>query len=110
MFEGVGPLSTFSAKAKLAFALKLVDSDQFHNLEIVRKIRNTFAHSFEGVALTLPENADRISALKLTTRAEERIKARPDPVQQEKLRFTMAVSYSIGFLQECTVAADERAK
>jgi len=109
LFSGLGPLSSLSAKTKLAFALKLIDPHQFHNLEMVRKIRNRFAHSFEGAALSSQELADQISSLILTDSAEERMKVRPETVQEAKLRFTIAVSYLIGFLQECTVAVGENA-
>jgi hypothetical protein len=40
-----GPLNTFAAKITLGHALKLYDADMRDNLNIVRTIRNQFAHS-----------------------------------------------------------------
>lgn len=40
-----GPLSTFAAKITLGYALKIYDDGMRKNLDIVRKIRNVFAHS-----------------------------------------------------------------
>lgn len=42
-----GPLSTFSARIDMAFALRWIDSDVHYDLNLLRKIRNDFAHSFD---------------------------------------------------------------
>lgn len=39
------PLSTLSAKASASRALGLISADEFGDIELVRKIRNAFAHS-----------------------------------------------------------------
>jgi DNA-binding MltR family transcriptional regulator len=39
------PLSTLSAKASACRALGLISSEEFRDIELVRKIRNAFAHS-----------------------------------------------------------------
>jgi DNA-binding MltR family transcriptional regulator len=44
LFENYGPLSTFSAKIDIAYALSLFDANMHHDLSVIRKIRNTFAH------------------------------------------------------------------
>lgn len=47
VFEGTGPLATFSAKISLCSALGLVGGDDLrHDLTILRKIRNEFAHAY----------------------------------------------------------------
>lgn len=38
------PLGTFSARILAAYALGILSEDEFHDLEIVRKVRNEFAH------------------------------------------------------------------
>lgn len=38
------PLGTFSARIIGAYALGIISDDEFHDLEIIRKIRNEFAH------------------------------------------------------------------
>lgn len=45
IFEGDGPLATFSAKISLGVMLGLARDDTRHDLTILRKIRNEFAHS-----------------------------------------------------------------
>lgn len=45
LFELFGPLSTFYAKSKMCYAMDLVGEWVYRDLEIVRKVRNDFAHS-----------------------------------------------------------------
>ena len=44
LLDEMMPLSSFSAKIKLAFCLNLINESIFHDLDLVRKIRNKFAH------------------------------------------------------------------
>lgn len=44
LFEGTGPLSTASAKIALAHATGLISDDERRDLDLLRKIRNKFAH------------------------------------------------------------------
>lgn len=43
------PLGTFGSRIKAVYAFGLVTEDQYKDLEILRKIRNHFAHNWEGV-------------------------------------------------------------
>jgi hypothetical protein len=45
MLDEQGPLSTFSRKINLASALKIIDATSKRNLDVVRAVRNAFAHS-----------------------------------------------------------------
>jgi hypothetical protein len=54
LFEGYGPLSSFSAKIDLSFALQVIDTQARSDLTVVRKIRNQFAHSVSLVNFTSP--------------------------------------------------------
>ena len=45
IFDLSGPLSNFSAKISIAFAFAFIDKVTFNDLQIVRRIRNSFAHS-----------------------------------------------------------------
>lgn len=46
IFKGFGPLSSFSGKTKLAYALQMISDDLFHDLNVIRDLRNHFAHSY----------------------------------------------------------------
>jgi hypothetical protein len=45
VFRGNGPLATFAAKISLATALGIIQGDVAHDLRVLKKIRNDFAHS-----------------------------------------------------------------
>ena len=47
LFDGFGLLATFSGKIKVSFAFSIITDDEFHDLEILRNIRNHFAHQYE---------------------------------------------------------------
>lgn len=73
-----GPLGTFSRKIQIARALGAIDEATQHNMDIVRNIRNAFAHSkrllnfdHEGIAVEL----DRIKIPKYARRQHKECKA-----------------------------------
>jgi DNA-binding MltR family transcriptional regulator len=45
------PLGTLSARTKAAYAFGLLTKEQYQDIEILRKVRNHFAHNWEGVSL-----------------------------------------------------------
>jgi len=45
------PLGTFGSRIKAAYAFGLVTEEQYKDMEILRKVRNHFAHDWEGVSL-----------------------------------------------------------
>jgi len=69
LFEGNGPFSTFDAKIRVAGALYIVTTeDAKHDLNIIRTIRNIFAHSMTRKAFTDQDIRDRCA--KLTFRSK----------------------------------------
>jgi hypothetical protein len=69
LFDPDRPLGTFSAKINLAHRLGIID-DGFHSaVQIVRRIRNDFAHSIAHMRLRDAPHKDRIAELvRLTSR------------------------------------------
>lgn len=49
---GNAPLGTFSARIKAAHALGLIDSFELAECDLIRKVRNEFAHSIHGTTFT----------------------------------------------------------
>jgi DNA-binding MltR family transcriptional regulator len=60
-----GPLGSFSAKIKIGFALNLFDKVTKHDLNIIREVRNGFAHDRRPLTFATPEVADMCKHLKL---------------------------------------------
>jgi DNA-binding MltR family transcriptional regulator len=64
IFEGYGPLSSFSNRIAVCTALGLAGSDVRHDLSIIRNIRNDFAHSYKKLSLS---HYQSIKTLKVVT-------------------------------------------
>ncbi|WP_417330619.1 hypothetical protein [Halomonas cupida] len=64
------PLGTFSARIKAAFVVGLMRKDGYQTLEILRKIRNRFAHNWDGVSLDREDIANLMNQLSRSRREE----------------------------------------
>lgn len=51
LFSGYGPLSSFSSKIVLSYRLGLISDYEYKALQIIRKIRNSFAHDISKDSL-----------------------------------------------------------
>jgi len=69
LFDADRPLGTFSAKISLAFRLGLLDKKVESALQLVRKIRNDFAHSVGAASLADSSHSNRLR--ELTERCRE---------------------------------------
>src|SRR5439155_15847845 len=65
LFVGLAPLATLTAKIRLAFALKIIGPSAVTDLEIIKDIRNQFAHSFHP--LTFQTRAIALACRRLKT-------------------------------------------
>lgn len=49
LYGGVSaPLGAFSARILMAFGLRLIDEKEYANLQVIRRIRNHFAHNLQA--------------------------------------------------------------
>jgi len=111
LFNTFGPLSTFSAKIKMSYAIDLIEKWVYRDLEILRKLRNEFAHSIGPAVFDSAEvvklseklvGADRAvtamerkkAEVKLTKKAVEKKASKTDSkASMEHVRIIMTVSY-----------------
>lgn len=68
LFDANGPFSPFSAKVTAAFCLGWLDADLRHDLDVIRKIRNRFAHQIHGLTLDDPDMAILVDSFRLPHR------------------------------------------
>lgn len=61
--EGQGPLATFSSRIKLSCFLGLISEDTYRDCNIIRKIRNEFAHKYEDISFQSPQIKSRCLSL-----------------------------------------------
>jgi len=65
LIEGFNaPLSTFSAKAAASHAMGLITDREFQEVSLIRKIRNEFAHRWDGVSF----NSQKVKDLSIRLR------------------------------------------
>lgn len=63
IFEGFGPLSSFSAKIKICYRLGLISQYEYKKLETFRSIRNYFAHEIQNCSLDSVVMKDKVKNL-----------------------------------------------
>jgi hypothetical protein len=59
MFQSSGPFGAFSSKIRTAYMMGLISEEFFQNLEIMREIRNRFAHHTEIGSFDIQEISSR---------------------------------------------------
>jgi mannitol operon repressor len=50
LYGAHAPLATFSARTATAYALGLIQENEYREISLIRKIRNEFGHSWRGVS------------------------------------------------------------
>jgi DNA-binding MltR family transcriptional regulator len=63
IFTGTGILATFGAKIEMAYRLGLISESEHRRLNLIRKIRNDFAHSVNDIAFSVSSISDRCKQL-----------------------------------------------
>jgi len=51
LFANNGPFATFSGKINAAFCAGWIDGDVYHDIQVIRKLRNSFAHDYNAMSL-----------------------------------------------------------
>jgi DNA-binding MltR family transcriptional regulator len=63
IFQGTGPLSSFSAKINIAYAFKIFGKMTKRDLHYIREVRNAFAHISRNLRFSTKEVSDVCAAL-----------------------------------------------
>lgn len=112
------PLSSLWSQIKISYALGLIPDWAYSDLEILREIRNMFAHTYHNPSFTNEEvaalvrklrgpveairNADVGSPIDIfpqTSNAEQFQTASLRKLNREHVAFILGISYLAGFLQ-----------
>jgi hypothetical protein len=64
LFGAMAPIGTFSAKILLGYAFNWFGPDTYHDLNLIRELRNGFAHSRNSFPFETPEVAEVCKRLK----------------------------------------------
>lgn len=80
LFDAMGPLGSFSQRITIAYAFSFITKQQYTNLEILRKVRNHFAHNPLHATFSDTEVRDKI--INLSTYGGEAFNYSPDHGRQ----------------------------
>jgi hypothetical protein len=64
LFNGYGPISSLAAKSDIAYAFRLLSDADYADLQIIRKVRNEFAHAQEVLGFEKPQIESLVSRMK----------------------------------------------
>ena len=63
VFDHSGPLGTFSSKNTMAYAIGAYGPEYYRDIDLIRKIRNDFAHSLNALSFDTPAIKSRVGAM-----------------------------------------------
>jgi hypothetical protein len=98
LFDFNGPLGTFSGRITITYSLGLISKNDLNDLQLVRKIRNTFGHSPSIIDFENEKIKSYCNNLKLVVR--ERSKS-------PRQKFNSSVSYLLGAIEGMLYTEDD---
>lgn len=111
LFQGYAPLATFSGKAQVAFAFGLLPRDLRNKIEIIRRLRNDFAHESGPIDFDDPRCTARlelvIDRVSMDTVQEEPFVSLIDTPLAKRLSFVLSVQRIIGEIRAYATLAKE---
>jgi len=87
------PLSTFEAKCQVALGIGLIGEITHNNLEVIRHIRNTFAHAIANISFEEPEMTRACNRLKLSDDHQFFINSLTDHVKRHRYGYACHAIY-----------------
>lgn len=108
LFQPDRPLGSFSTKIALAFRLSLIEKPVEHALQMIRKVRNDYAHSFEDASLAQQEHKNRLSKPYAYARKNplwpklEELLATQTSISVELREYILLVAVLVGFMEACS--------
>jgi DNA-binding MltR family transcriptional regulator len=99
------PLSNFSARIKTAYCLGLITKKEYDDLNLIRKIRNKFAHRLHGYSFDHKEIIDWCNSLKTPIMFKE---AMPELLKSYRDRYVFTVSMLVNDLGIKILSAQQK--
>lgn len=94
------PLQGLASRARIAYALGIIDDTQRNDIEVIRIIRNAFAHSSQGFTFKHAEIKKALDAFQMTKDANLTAVQQAAPHLFERGRFTAAICAQCGVLDQ----------
>ena len=104
----MGPLASFSQRIAIAYAFDLISSAQYKDLEIIRKVRNHFAHHPLDTTFNthdIKPLCESSSMFKETT-----LEQYPKPGERHRMAYLLTCGILCGHLLDAIESAGTKAK
>lgn len=95
LFQPDGPLGTFSSRIKMAYLLGFITPSLFRELETIKGIRNTFAHTRLLIRFTDQSIKDRCNSL---VGAKEFQDGMGETIRSPRMKFLISASFATHWL------------
>lgn len=102
VLQSEGPLGSFASRIKLAYLLGIITVSLYSDLEIMRKIRNSFAHGRQTVRFSDQSIKDRCKSLA----GAQAFQRGAEPIRSPRQKFLI----SAFFATECLLSYAKHAK
>lgn len=96
LFNAMGPLSSFSQRVTIAYAFNLIPHSNYKDFEIIRKVRNHFAHHPLDTTFTTPEIQKMCTSLSMY--AETSFANFPKPGERHRVAYLLTCGILCGSL------------
>jgi DNA-binding MltR family transcriptional regulator len=110
IFEGNGPLATFSNRIRFGFALGIFGPKARNDLDLIRRIRNAFAHARRPLSFKTPQIIQLCDSFDLAPILKKQAAVKNEHVT-EKARYVYSVTTMIVYVAlEVSKRKDRRHK
>ncbi|WP_425598378.1 MltR family transcriptional regulator [Thermomonas carbonis] len=92
LFNGQAPLATFSSRIKLAWVSGLLSEEEEHDLNVIRGIRNEFAHGEHGLSFETKAIRDRCASLKMPSEMTKQYPEHIDSAKRPRSRYQITAA------------------
>jgi hypothetical protein len=107
LFAPLGPLASFSQRIAIAYAFGLISKQRYDDFELIRKIRNHFAHhpmDAKFADTEVQQLAARLSMMETTTRDHKESR----PGYRARIAYLLTCGMSCGSLLDAIEKAREK--
>lgn len=92
LFSSQGFPATFSSRIDMCYALGQIGEDEYHDMHLIRKIRNEFAHNESGLTFQSPSIYSRCTHFRLVEKFEVDYPLEKYRVSKPRNRFQILVA------------------
>lgn len=108
LFNAMGPLSSFSQRIAIAYAFDLISPAQYKDFEIIRKVRNHFAH--HPLDTTFNTNVIKQLCALSSMFKETTLEQYPKPGERHRIAYLLTCGILCGRLLDAIESAEAKAK